>query len=250
MPIINYTASTYPISNQINEKIVLRILAFMEGPHKLTPSLEILQMPKNLGGYKIIYITIHGDLTYLKNVSKYVKIRTQHLELDTQATFIEHQIGHTLSNLFKLNQLNHLPHKTIPSPYYKHTLELIKKYNLTKKELECGKIKNVYTLIINDLSLATKVVTNKSKWKAVHNPIFPKYLKTFNYKLVYNILPFQTKFCNFSLDKPKSFCVFCNKGLDSAFHVFKSCEKLIMIWQFLDSLIRKTTSIAVPIVQD
>ena len=82
----------------------------MGGPHKLTPFLEILQMPKDLGGYNIINITIHGDLTYLKNVSKYVKIRTQHLELDIQATFIEHQIGHTPSNLFKLNQLNHLPH--------------------------------------------------------------------------------------------------------------------------------------------
>ena len=35
MPIINYTASTYPISNQINEKIVSRILAFMGGPHKI-----------------------------------------------------------------------------------------------------------------------------------------------------------------------------------------------------------------------
>ena len=212
MPIINYTASTYPISNQINEKIVSRILAFMGGPHKSTPCLEILQMPKDLGGYNIINITIHGDLTYLKNVSKYVKIRTQHLELDTQATFIEHQIGHALSNLFNLNQLNHLPHKTIPSPYYKHTLELIKKYNITKKELECGKIKNIYTRIINDLSLATKAVTNKSKWKAVHNLIFPNYLKTFNYKLVHNIIPFQTKFCNFSLDKPKSFCVFVIKA--------------------------------------
>ena len=74
MPIINYTTSTYPISNQINEKIVSRILAFMEGPHKSTPSIEILQLPKDLGGYNFINITIHGDLTYLKNVSKYVKI--------------------------------------------------------------------------------------------------------------------------------------------------------------------------------
>ena len=71
MPIINYTASTYPISNQINEKIVSRILAFIGGPHKSTPCLEILQMPKDLGGYNIINITTHGDLTYLKNVSKY-----------------------------------------------------------------------------------------------------------------------------------------------------------------------------------
>ena len=132
MPIINYTASTYPISNQINEKIVSRILAFMGGnflaiylSHILTPSLEILQMPKDLGGYNITNIKIHGDLTYLKNVSKYVKIRTQHLELDTQATFTEHQIGHTLSNLFNLNQLNHLSHKIITSPYYRHTLDLI-----------------------------------------------------------------------------------------------------------------------------
>ena len=112
MPIINYTASTYPISNQINEKIVSRFLAFMGGPHKLTSSLEILQIPKNLGGYNITNIIIHGDLTYLKNVSKYIKIRTQHLKPDTQATFIEHQIGHIQSNLFNLNQLNYVPPRT------------------------------------------------------------------------------------------------------------------------------------------
>ena len=91
---------------------------------------------------------------------------------------------------------------------------------------------------------------NKSKWKGVHNPTVPNYLKTSNYKLVHNVLPFQTKFCDFSLDNPKSFCVFCNKGPDIAFHVFKSCEELTMIWQFIDSLIEKTTTIIVPIVQD
>ena len=107
-------------------------------------------MPKDLGGYNITNITIHGDLTYLKNVAKYIKIRTQHLELDTQTILIEHQIGYSLSNFFNLNQLNHLPHKTAPSPYYRHTLELIKKYNNTKEELKCGKIKHIYTRIIND----------------------------------------------------------------------------------------------------
>ena len=58
MPIINYTASTFLISNQIDEKIVSRILAFMGGPHTLTSSLEILPMPKDLGGYNITNITI------------------------------------------------------------------------------------------------------------------------------------------------------------------------------------------------
>ena len=96
MPTINYTASTYLISNQINEKIVSQILAFMRGPRRSTPSLEIPQLPNDLGGYNVTNITIYGDLTYLKSVSKYVKIRPQHLELDTQATLIEHHFGHTL----------------------------------------------------------------------------------------------------------------------------------------------------------
>ena len=100
-------------------------------------------------------------------------------------------------------------------------------------------LNHFYTRIINDLSPATRAVINKSKWKGVHNPTVPNYLKTSNYKLVHNVLPFQTKFCDFSLDNPKSFCVFCNKGPDIAFHVFKSCEKLTMIWQFIDSLIEK-----------
>ena len=168
----------------------------MGGSHKFTPSPEILQLPKDLGRYNITNITIHDDLTYLKSVFKYVKIRTQHLELDTLATFIEHQIGHTLSNLFNLNHLNHLPHKIVPSPYYRHTSNVIKKYNITKKELECGKIKTIYTRIINDLPPATTAVINESKWKVVHNPILPDYLKTFNYKLVHNL--FKQNFVIFS----------------------------------------------------
>ena len=138
----------------------------------------------------------------------------------------------------------------VPSLYYRHTLHVIKKYNITKKELECGKIKTIYTRIINDLLPATRPVINNGKWKGVHNPILPNYLQTFNYNLVHNVLPFQTKLCDFSLDNPKSFCVFCSKGQNTAFHAFKSCEKLTLIWQFVDSLIEKTTAIAVPIVQD
>ena len=83
----------------------------------------------------------------------------------------------------------------------------------------------------------------------VHNSTLPNYLKTFYYKLVKNVLPFQNKFCEFSLVNSKAFCVFYNKGPDSAYYVFKSREKLIMTWQFVDSLIQKTTIFTAPIAQ-
>ena len=56
------------------------------------------------------------------------------------------------------------------------------------------------------------------------NPLyrFPPYI-------VKSVLPSQTKFCEFALDNAKSFCVFCNKGPDSAFQVFKLCKKLLII---------------------
>ena len=100
----------------------------------------------------------------------------QELKFDTKGIIIEYQIAHTISKVFNFKQLNHLPHKTTQSPF------LIKKCNITKKRNEIWKIKTIYNRNINDLD---------SKIRHVHNPVLPNYyFKTFNYKLLLNILPF------------------------------------------------------------
>ena len=109
----------------------------------------------------------------------------QELKFDTKGIIMEYQIAHTISKVFNFKQLNHLPHKTTQSPF------LIKKFNITKKRNEIWKIKTIYNRIINDLDSKIRHVINSKQWKDAHNPILPNYYsKTFNYKLLLNILPF------------------------------------------------------------
>lgn len=67
--------------------------------------------------------------------------------------------------------------------------------------------------------------------------IFPNYLKTFNYKLSVDLLPFKTKFIEFGLDT-NSRCVFYSLHTDTSYHVFSQCLVLKFIWDTLDCVMQ------------
>ena len=69
----------------------------------------------------------------------------------------------------------------------------------------------------------------------MHASILPNYLKTFNFKVCYDMLPFKTKFVNFQLDTD-SRCNFCNFHPDTHPHVFCKCSVLVDVWKFLDKI--------------
>ena len=88
----------------------------------------------------------------------------------------------SLSKLYDLPILNHIPHRDYPTPYYQKTLQILKEYKITLKELNKGKVKQIYYRI----SYPNKRHSHQEtfRWKIVNQNILPNYLKTFNYRTV------------------------------------------------------------------
>ena len=70
------------------------------------------------------------------------------------------------------------------------------------------------------------------RWKLTSNDILPNYLKTFNYRTVWNLLPFSNE-----LGK----CALCRRGQDSAVHLFAKCSVTQQIWKSLKDVLRNVT---------
>ena len=123
-------------------------------------------------------------------------------------------------------------HRFQPDEYYEEMYNTIKKYKITLEELMDGKISQIYYRILCDIGL------NRGKgpeYNRMHKNIFPSYLKTFNYKLHFDLLPVKNKFHRFCLDsEEKITCPFCNINMESTFHIFAKCSKLVRLWEMLD----------------
>ena len=70
------------------------------------------------------------------------------------------------------------------------------------------------------------------RWKLTFNDILPNYLKTFNYRTVWNLLPFSNE-----LGK----CALCRRDQDSAVHLFAKCSVTQQIWKSLKDVLRNVT---------
>ena len=145
--------------------------------------------------------------------------------------------------------LNNIPHTTQISPYYAHSINILDKYKITKKELLKGSINLIYNRIINDVLSDNQTIPSEIS-NNIHDPILPNFLKTFNYKTVQNILPFYTNFRPYSLDQEKTLCSFCRVGPDSVSHTFVTCKTIMPIWQFAENLIEKLTNIKIEILEN
>ena len=114
--------------------------------------------------------------------------------------------------------------------------DVLVRYNITLEELLEAKVSKIYYRIICEKGerKAGGVQYNK-----LHRDIFPTYMKTFNFKVHWDLLPVKEKFHNFTLDsREKITCPFCNLNLESAFHIFSDCKKLGNLWNFLDETLK------------
>ena len=113
--------------------------------------------------------------------------------------------------------------------------EIVKKYKITLQELVDGEIGQIYHRVLCDIG------SNRgegAKYTRMHKAIFPSYLKSFNYKIHFDLLPVQNKFHKFCLDSnEKITCPFCSINLESIFHLFAKCSKLMQLWEMLDESI-------------
>ena len=236
LPQIIYNAHTYPLDTTSRRVIETEFLNYLTNNSTISLSMRSLQRPTNDGGIKFLYPTTYCDLIYISNLFQNFKTREKNSPFNTETYLIEFEIGLTLSMLYHLPTLNHIPHRDYPTPYYQKTLQILTEYKITLQELNKGKIKQIY----NRISYPDKHRSNQEtfRWKLVYQNILPNYLKTFNYRTVRNLLPF-------SLDSGE--CALCLQLQDTAVHVFAKCSITRQIWYILQEVLNNITKTFFPL---
>ena len=198
--------------------------------------MRSLQRPTNDGGIKFPNSTIYCDLFYISNLFQYFKTRNKNTPFNTETYLIEVEIGLTLSKMYNLPKLNHIPHRDYPTPYYQKTLQILKEYEITLQKLTNGKIRQIY----NRISYPDKRPFRQEifRWKLVFQNILLNYLKTFNYRTVRNLFPFNPE---------PGECALCLQFQDLAVHVFARCSITRQIWTILQDVFDNITETSFPL---
>ena len=236
LPQITYNAHTYPLDTTSKKLIETEFLNYLTNNSTISLSMRSLQRPTNDGGIKFPNPTTYCDLIYISNLFQYFKTREKNSPFNTENFLIEFEIGLTLSRLYHLPTLNHIPHCDYPTPYYQKTLQILTEYEITLQELNKEKMKQIY----HRISYPNKRPSNQEtfRWKLVNQNILPNYLKTFNYRTVCNLLPF-------SLDSGE--CALFLQFQDTAVHVFAKCSITRQIWSILQEVLNNITKTSFPL---
>ena len=189
LPQVIFNVHTYPLDTTSQKLIETEFLNYLTNNSTVSLSMRSLQRPINDGGIKFPNPAAYCDLIYISNLFQYFKTREKNNPFNTETYLIEFEIGLTLSKMYDLPILNHIPHHDYPTPYYQKTLQILKEYKITLQELIKGKIRQIY----NRLSYLDKRPSRQEifRWKLVNQNILPNYLKTLNYRTVRNLLPFK-----------------------------------------------------------
>ena len=236
LPQITYNAHTYPLDMTSKKLIETEFLNYLTNNSTISLSMRSLQRPTNDGGIKFPNPTTYCDLFYISNLFQYFKTREKNTPFNTETYLIEFEIGLTLSKMYNLPKLNHIPHRDYPTPYCQKTLQILKEYEITLQELTNGKIRQIY----NRISYPDKRPSRQEifRWKLVFQNILPNYLKTFNYRTVRNLLPFSPE---------PGECALCLQLQDTAVHVFAKCSITRQIWTILNKVLSNIIESSFPL---
>ena len=238
LPQITYTASTYPLNTASQRTVEFLFLNYLVDNHSVNPSMEKLQQATIDGGINYPNPQIYCDLFYIRNLFEYFKTRDQFLPFNTHTYIIEYEAGRHLSRIFDLKTLNNLPHRDSPSPFYKHAIEILKKYKITLPEMLKGKLRSIYRRIIAnpDYPNTKSKQMNRQRWLLAHHPILPNYIKTFNYRILWNLLSLRR-------DPNPNSCPLCRQGQDTATHLFVNCIEVKKAWDTIEIILQKITNL-------
>ena len=226
LPQLVYVARTYLLDIATQRVVEAEFLNFLTNNPSVNLSMKNLQRPIINGGIKYPNPTIYCKLFFISNLFNYIKIREKNLPFNSETYIIEYEFGLVLSRMYDLQKLNNLPHSDHLTPYYEQMIQILTENKISLKELQNGKIKDIYRrLILSDYHSSQ---ADRLRWKLVSQNIFPNYLKTFNYRTVWNLLPFTP-----SIDK----CALCLQGKDSAVHLFAKCSITKQVWKNIEDVI-------------
>ena len=107
---ITYNAHTYPLDTTSKKLIETDFLNYLTNNSTISLSIRSLQRPINDGGIKFPNPVTYCDLFYISNLFQYFKTRKKNTPFNTEIYLIEFEIGLTLSKMYNLTKLNHIPH--------------------------------------------------------------------------------------------------------------------------------------------
>ena len=238
LPQITCTASTYPLNTASQRTVEFVFLNYLVDNHSVNPSIKKLQRATINGGINYPNPQIYCDLFYICSLFEYFKTRDQLLPFNTHTYIIEYEAGRHLSRIFDLKTLNNFPHRDSLSPFYKHAIEILKKYKITFAEMLKGKLRSIYRRIIaspDNPNVQSKQM-NYQRWLMAHHPILPNYIKTFNYRTLCNLLPLRR-------DPNPNSCPLCCQGQDTAIYLFVNCIEVKKVWDTIKTILQKITNL-------
>ena len=236
LPKVSYMANIHPIPPAFVKQIDDIMLKFIVGHDKSMMDLYNFAACKRLGGYCIDFVSLHASLFLLRPVLMYIKSKSECGEIPEYLHYVEYYIGWQLCSYYKLVKCNTLPHALEPNDVYKRCFALLRDFKITIDE--CLNAKNfsvIYHRIVNEYC-ETKF-RGIGKFYRLHSKVLPEYLRTFNYRLHFSLLPLNTKFVSYALDTD-SRCYFCGWGPENEWHLFGKCDKLKLLWNILDEVVK------------
>ena len=168
----------------------------------------------------------------LSGVFKYIQKVIQGHILDDYEFYIEYNIGWQICKYLGVAINIACPHRFKPNVIYKEILDIIRDNGIPAELLIEGKVKNIYKYIISK-ECSDDLYPMYSR---MHDPIFPNYLKSFNFRVHHNLLPVKRLFRDFALDNDSA-CNFCNLHPETHSHIFSQCKRLDLLWKFLDEVL-------------
>ena len=208
--VFSYIGNVFPVPERLREKIDDQMVKFMVPHGKTFLTAMDFSLPRRFGGYihNTSNVLLHLDLCYIKPIMQYVSEKLGDVVISSNMSFVEYNIGRSLCRLFNLNVNNSTVHRSEPNVYYKQMMNVISKYHITLDELIEGKVSRIYYRIVCEYGERT---AGGVLYSRLHKKIFPNYLKTFNYKTHFDLLPVKGKFHELALDsQEKITCPFCN----------------------------------------
>ena len=149
LPQSTYTARTYPLDTATQRVIETEFLNYPTNNTTIQLCMRNLQRPIIFSGIKYPNPIIYSNLFYISNLFEYFKTRKNDLPFNSNTYLIEYEIGLVLSQIYNPEKLNHLPHLVKLTPFYQQSLGILTQYKITMKELQDGKINQMYLRLSN-----------------------------------------------------------------------------------------------------
>ena len=108
---------------------------------------------------------------------------------------------------------------------------MIKQVGIKDEDLLTCKVNVIYHKVLESLN-SHRFSPNH---RILHLNCLPNYLKSFNFKVHFDLLPVKGKFLHYGLDND-SRCSFCCIGFETAVHICGKCLKLKIVWDFFDEV--------------